>query len=143
MNAYRVNPISLASRYGIKVLADHSLPVDGMIEKNGDDITITYNSSTHPNRQRFTIAHELGHFLNGHLDGNIKKFRDTSKNYSLSNYDIHEVEANKTAADILMPEETLDYLIYTKGITDYDELASILGVSTLALDYRLKNLGWV
>ncbi len=141
---YRVDPIMIANQYGIQVVPDPLLDVDGMIEKKDDgSIIITYNNSAHPNRQRFTIAHELGHFINGHLDGYLKKYRDTSKNYSLSNYCIHEVEANRTAAKILMPEATLEYLIYTKGITDLDTLAEILEVSTLALHYRLKNLGWV
>ena len=144
MDMYRVDPVSLAESYGIEVSATPLLDVDGKIEKVSDDkYKITYNSSTHKNRQRFTVAHELGHFLLKHLDDSNKMLRDPRKNFSSENYDLKEVEANKMAASILMPQETLEHLIYDLGHTDLDELATILGVSTVALHYRLKNLGMV
>lgn len=144
MDMYRVDPIELAKSYGIKVHGTPFIDVDGIIEKKSDDnILITYNNSTHPNRQRFTVAHELSHYLLGHLNNSNRELRDPRKNFSSDNYDIKEVEANRMAAEILMPKETLEYLAYTLGYTDLDDLSSILEVSTAALHYRLKNLGMV
>jgi len=141
---YQTDLLSLAENYNIKIVADPFLKYDGVIEKKDDGtVVITYNNTTHPNRQRFTIAHELGHFISGHLNNSTTMFRDATKSFSLDNFDIYEVEANKAGAEILMPKDTLEHLIYNKGITDIDELSSLLGVSSLALHYRLKNLGMV
>jgi len=116
----------------------------GYIEKleNGK-VIIYYNPLHHENRQRFTIAHELAHFLLGHLDENHKLYRDTTKNFRSDMYDLKEINANKMAASILMPEKTIRYLIFTKGITSIKELAKIMKVSELAMKYRLQNLGLI
>jgi len=144
MDMYRVDPIALAENHGIEVIGTPFINVDGMIEKKSDDtVVITFDNSVHPNRQRFTVAHELSHYLLGHLDNSNKELRDPRKNFSSENYDLKEVEANRTAAEILMPKETLEHLVYTLGHTDLDDLSSILEVSTAALHYRLKNLGMV
>lgn len=141
MDMYRVDPIALAKSYGIEVIGTPFIDVDGSIEKNDDKIVIRYNTNSHLNRQRFTIAHELGHFIAGHLNGSNKMFRDQSKNFTINNYDVQEVEANKIAAQILMPQETVKHLIEDVGISTIEELARILDVSTGAMHYRLKNLG--
>jgi len=141
INAFRVDPIAIANKHNIEVVANPFLDVDGMIEKKEDgSVVITYNNTTHPNRQRFTIAHELGHYFKGHLNGTSKKLRDPSKNFTKDNFDIHEVEANRFAASLLMPKETIEHLIFEKGY-DITQTAKILEVSTGALVYRLENLG--
>jgi len=144
MDMFKVNPVALAESYGIEVVASPFLDIDGKIEKKDDDkFKITYDSLAHQNRQRFTIAHEIGHYLLGHLDNENRMLRDTTKNFSSENYDLKEVEANKMAAEILMPKETLEHLVYTLGYTDLDDLANILEVSTVALHYRFKSLGMI
>ncbi len=154
-----IDPIIEANKHGIEVrpiplketkignIAKKLVPeeeVCGYIERqpNGK-VFIYYNPQHHPNRQRFTIAHELAHYLLGHLDENNKQYRDTAKNFKTSVYDPKEVQANKLAAEILMPENILEYLIYKKGITSIKELAKIMQVSEVAMQYRLKNLGWI
>ena len=141
MDMYRVDPIAIAQSYGIEILGTPFIAEDGSIEKTDNKIILKYNTNSHPNRQRFTIAHELGHFIAGHLNGSKKMFRDQSKNFTIDNYDIQEVEANKIAAQILMPKETVEHLIKDIGISTIDELSTILDVSTGAMHYRLKNLG--
>jgi len=68
---------------------------DGIQATEGSKIAIGYNHSQHPHRQRFTVAHEIGHFLMGH----------TSANYynDLKSKDPKEIEANQFAAELLMP----------------------------------------
>src|SRR5258708_7744648 len=61
-------------------------------------------------RKRFTIAHELGHLLlhtkNGvHLDQAIVQMRDARASAGL---DDEEMEANRFAAELLMPRSFLE-----------------------------------
>ncbi|MFM0695220.1 ImmA/IrrE family metallo-endopeptidase [Paraburkholderia graminis] len=101
-----------------------------VIEFNGNDPLV---------RQRFTIAHELGHFALSHGP----RFRDSTESFSLSNYDPIEADANKFAAELLMPAAVVNGMIRTRGITDFEQLASMFNTSSVAMKYRLKNLGWL
>lgn len=90
-------------------------------------------------RQRFTIAHELGHYVLQHGDS----FRDNTKNFSLNNFDPKERDANHFSAEILMPKIAVDFCIQKKNIKTVSELAEIFQVSTTAMRFRLQNLGWL
>jgi len=70
--------------------------VSGMLVLSDEQATIGYNPSEHWYRRRFTIAHEIGHFLLGHT---------CNKSYDDDNF--HETEANHFAAELLMPIELL------------------------------------
>lgn len=105
---------------------------------NGQAICSVRNTDT-PQRQRFTLAHELGHFALGHGGG----FRDNAASFNVGNYDQREVDANAFAAEILMPKKAVDYAIQEKNITDWHELAQLFDVSLPAMKYRLKNLNWI
>ena len=143
---FYIDPIAIANSYGIKVEPyREAVPDDlcGEIEKTDKGVVIRYNPTHHPNRQRFTIAHELGHYVLGHLNGNHKKFRDPLKNFNVMGFDWEEVEANNYAANLLMPKDKIDFLIFTKGISDIEQMAALLRVSPAAMTYRLKNLGYI
>ena len=159
MRTFYIDPKEIAEKFNIDVkpiqgekqkiswLGDFEyIPDDlcGFIEKDEDEkTTIYYNPNHHENRIRFTIAHELAHYLLGHLNKNHKQYRDFTDSFKNTNYNPKEIEANKLAAKILMPEDKLDFLIYKKGITSIKELAKIMRVSEAAMMYRLKNLGWI
>lgn len=92
-------------------------------------------------RQRFTLAHELGHFALNHgeqVDSTESLYRKT-QGWQHS----REREANAFAAEILMPKIAIDFLIEKKGITGIRALAQALNVSPVAMEYRLKNVGWL
>ncbi|QBO34978.1 ImmA/IrrE family metallo-endopeptidase [Periweissella cryptocerci] len=78
---------------------------------NGTPV-IEVNSSEAPVRQRFTIAHELGHYF---LMEELKE--KTNRTPDLSSYDStqreHEIIANSFAADLLMPMELVKKLMIT------------------------------
>ena len=105
-------------------------------------------------RQRFTIAHEIGHILLGH-EG--ISYRDTSYTiYKDIIERMNEVSANGFAAELLMPEkllrkaleDTMYELNYdtTQKFSDSDidyisvNTAKKMMVSLEAFKYRLKNL---
>jgi Zn-dependent peptidase ImmA (M78 family) len=90
-----------------------------------DGYIITYNSKMHPNRTRFTIAHELGHLCFGHL----YDFSQDEKN--------KEVEANAFAKELLMP---LDLLKRDLRITrNISKLASLYDVSEESMAWRIQD----
>lgn len=135
---------------GIKLLPyDMEDGVSGilMIEKNNS--TIGYAKGESPLRQRFTMAHELGHFmLHQHNDLFIDKgfrtmYRPSSNTPSK---EWQEWEANEFAACILMPEHLVREEI-EKIEVDYDnndwidDLAKKFKVSPSAMSIRITRLG--
>lgn len=132
-----VDPAQIALSMGIEVMDDPFLDHSGHYLRNaGEGPLIIYNSSEPRVRQKFTIAHELGHHVNG--DDDVP--RDTSAQFSSTSRSPIEAAANRFAAALLMPAEHVRYLANKRGAT-LAFLASQFGVSTVAMQYRLKNLG--
>jgi Zn-dependent peptidase ImmA (M78 family) len=117
-------------------------------------VAIGVNKSHSPNRKRFTIAHELGHFLL-HEGERVHVDDDKSSGYpvwrrdknSSVGTDDHEKEANLFAAELLMPVRLLVKDL-PKNVNSFDEqaldqVAEKYGVSTQALTFRLANLGYI
>jgi Zn-dependent peptidase ImmA (M78 family) len=103
-----------------------------------------------PVRQRFTIAHEIGHLLlhehdQVHVD---RGFRVRLRSdISSQGTDRDEMEANRFAAELLMPLKMLqaDVQSLEFDLTDDDALwalAKRYGVSTQAMTYRLNTFGY-
>jgi Zn-dependent peptidase ImmA (M78 family) len=130
---------TLAKKAGIEVVYE---PLDGDMSGSlrlvGKKWKITVNKNHHPNRRRYTIAHELGHyFLHRHQENSFEDhvfFRG-------GGHTTQEWEANAFASEILMPVEEFKRFM-REGINDVDELAKKFGVSTLALRIRAKELGF-
>jgi Zn-dependent peptidase ImmA (M78 family) len=124
-------------------------------QKNGEKV-IGVNAREGRLRQRFTIAHELGHiFLDPRDDLNVdKNFALKYRNgVSSQGVDLKEMEANYFAAELLMPEDHLkeDINAYNKqyGGVDFedDELVKLLAgkyeVSMHAMSVRLASLHYI
>lgn len=112
---------------------------DGLATSSDEVRLIVLATSQVPARQRFTLAHELGHLLAGddqgvHLDRDVFD-KAQSKNST-------EMRANSFAASLLMPDETLRVAVGSAGLTErgFATLACDLMVSPLTLAYRLKEL---
>ncbi len=118
-------------------------------------VIIGVNSTHHPNRQRFTIAHECGHLLlhkgeKVYVDrlgsGFHVNLRDTKSGKGIHE---EEMEANLFAAELLMPTSFIRAdLAKVGGLDLFDEdvlksMADKYEVSTQALTYRLTYLGYV
>jgi Zn-dependent peptidase ImmA (M78 family)/transcriptional regulator with XRE-family HTH domain len=112
---------------------------DGLSVSNDEVKLILVATSQIPARQRFTIAHELGHLLAGddqqlHIDSDI---------YSAAyRRDQSEQRANAFAAAFLMPESTLGEAVDTSGVTPeaFARLAESLRVSPSSLAFRMRDL---
>src|SRR5687767_400614 len=79
--------------------------ISGFLLTQGDGLcVIGVNSLHHPNRQRFTIGHEIGHFAlhdkaGVHVDRRVVRLRSSA---SSTGEDTEEIEANRFAAELLM-----------------------------------------
>ncbi len=113
--------------------------LSGKFEYDDGTPVCYYNSSEAPVRQRFTIAHEIGHYVLGHG----RAMRDPATNFTLGKLDYREVQANQFAASLLMPKNVVKNMVRHKGIDDVEELADRFFVSQVAMKYRLKNLGLI
>ncbi|MCO8287257.1 ImmA/IrrE family metallo-endopeptidase [Tetragenococcus halophilus] len=100
-----INISDVLRKLDIELKYDESLPYDGKIEKKSDDdsVCITIKSSSNNEaRNRFTIAHELGHYF---LHARGKENFTDSVFYRNLDYNDEEFEANEFAACLLMPEK--------------------------------------
>jgi len=140
-----IDPMEIAQRAGIELRSmspfqpGYDPTISGAYTNDGERPIIWYNLSDTPNRQRFTVAHELGH----HFLQHGPRFRDTSATLAGGSYDPVEVAANRFAAELLMPAYTMNVLVVDRGVTSVDELSSAMQVSEQAMIYRLKNLGYI
>lgn len=142
-NSTKVNIISLCNNFGIKVYdANMESNMSGAILKENDEYKIYINRYESQNRQRFTIAHELAHFLlhKEKIGDNLTDRKGTNGMMYRSNLsDIYERQANILASEILMPI-TLIRKYIDNGVNTYSELSRKLEVSEEALRIRLDNL---
>ncbi|MDP4011407.1 MAG: ImmA/IrrE family metallo-endopeptidase [Candidatus Roizmanbacteria bacterium] len=109
--------------------------VSGFIDH--DESTIYVNKYEKDDRQAFTLAHELGHWLL-HKD-DLKGDSDIAIMYRKTditrNKDPREKEANCFAANLLVPKKMLDKYVHKYSLP---QLAQIFGVSEQVITYRLQ-----
>lgn len=124
--------------------------IDGFLYRDEDEVVIGVNRDRATVRRRFTIAHELGH-LRLHEQGQVhvdRGFRVRLRSgVSSEGTDWDEMEANRFAAELLMPIDFLrdDLKRQEFDLADDSELrvlARRYGVSTQALAIRLNGLGY-
>jgi len=132
--------LEVAEKFGLTVLeADFSgrIGLSGVLDV--ENKTIYLNVEDPANRKRFTLAHELGHWL---LHPAVRQEKDSK--YTLYyrgpvgvSKDDFEKEADAFAANLLVPLPVLKRLAekYTRG-----DLADLFAVSNEVIDYRLRFL---
>jgi Zn-dependent peptidase ImmA (M78 family) len=140
-SGFPVDPVQIARSLGIDVKQAYlSESVSGALVKQiGQDPTILLNGNDHPNRQRFTCAHELGHYVSRANDPDAYEYvdrRDTI--WSAAGVDQNEIFANQFAAALLMPAEAVKDLV-KRGYTPV-QMALFFDVSQDSMSFRLKNL---
>jgi len=140
-NKMPVDLAGLAKELGLKVKAATLEPgKSGEIRPDGaGGFVIKVNRHDSHGRQRFTVAHEIAHFLlHNHLIGT--GISDDAL-YRSNQNDQVEREANRLAADIIMPTRAVANAIATAnalGISDYEAaLADQFQVSRSAMAIKL------
>jgi len=96
---------------------------------NAEDIT---------ERQTFTIAHELGHWIlhKRYYDAHPDDYQTFPRFQSVSSTDAFEKEANFFAANLLVPKRLLKPVLHASVA----HLARAFGVSQTMMEFRLKNV---
>lgn len=143
----------IAKKLGL-VVSEHDLGdnVSGVLYIDKGKGVIGYNKNESEVRRRFTIAHEIGHFVLHRLDNEIfvdkKAFKVMYRDDNSTTGEIkQEREANAFAAALLMPRERV---IAELDKTQFDlsdekenvitKLSEIFNVSSQAMMYRISNL---
>lgn len=151
-----VDPVGLAERLGVEVRPEIAPDdVSGGLYHMKTGAVIGVNASHHPNRQRFTIAHELGHLIlhdqedfvdHGYVMEGVKTKGPRFLRNQLSSeaIDAKEMEANAFAASLLMPKAFVAKAVRDLPLPirseEVENLARIFKVSQQAMTFRLQNL---
>lgn len=156
LNKFRINEPSIdvesiAKTLGAQVIfQDAPDDLSGMIYVGGNGAVIGVNNKNPPTRQRFTIAHEIGHMVmhmhilegNVHIDKGFGVQLNRDKRSALGE-DLLEIQANRFAAELLMPTEMIKREIKNTyiDIESVDEsikqLAEKYNVSQQAMSIKL------
>lgn len=142
---------AVAQGLGIAVVRDKFEPtISGVLIREASSTVIVVNLDHHSRRQRFTIAHELGHYelhpgRELTVDSSVRlNWRDDVAGLAT---DQEEIDANAFAAELLMPADAVRAAVASlRGeLADPRKVSARLtarfDVSTEAMGYRLINLG--
>lgn len=139
----------IAKALGVTILVSNLGPGrSGQISRGEQGYVIKINRFESKERQRFTVAHELAHYLlhRDIIDASPDGIQDNVL-YRSGAPERIEFEANRLAADILMPEVSLKKKMTELGgrVTEaaIDMMAEHFKVSKAAMEIRLgavKNL---
>lgn len=145
---YPVRLGDLARELGVQSVKISSLPtgISGQIARENGQYVIRVNRNETRERQRFTIAHELSHFLlhRDLIDRSPDGITDNVL-YRSGESETIEYEANRLAADIVMPPNLLSDKLrndYRGLVSDVaiENLAASFGVSKAAMEIRLSTI---
>lgn len=126
-----IDVTKIANLLGFKVVPfDFPETMSAVIKIEGTKKIIAFNKNQPEVRQRFSISHELGHYLSGHDNFSHERetFVDRDKRY-LDPHHREEEEADEFAAELLMPE----------GMLKKDVLENKLDAVTLAKKYNVSE----
>ncbi len=158
----RSAPVALkpiARKLGIELVQeDLGEELSGVLIKESEKVVIAVNAGHPENRRRFTAAHEIAHFVLGHpgemfVDKTLRQKAVVIRRDGRSSEgtDKHEIEANRFAAELLMPQHLVEAEV-TKKLSKQREprpeilvadLATHFKVSKQAMEIRLVNLGFL
>lgn len=129
---------------GLRVLADDALECSGKLFPARREIWLNGREAREsPGRRRFTLAHELGHWVCQVLEGHTAPVYCRAEDVGVgAPRDPLEREANVFAAELLMPPELLGERFALRG-GSVEAVAADFGVSAEAMGWRLYNAGVV
>ena len=139
-----ISVVNISDRLGLKLFSYTGFPdsISALFDFKNKQILI--NPNHHENRQKFSIAHEIGHFVLGHFDSEDDTNNEDvyfAEYLKLKHSAEKESEANEFAAELLMPLS----LIKKQLLISHDpvKLAEIFKVSEAAMWVRLSKLNLI
>lgn len=122
---------------GLIVVDDDELQVSGMLLPAQREIRLNGREAREsPGRRRFTLAHEVGHWVCQCLEGRGAPVMCRAEDVAPGAQPVLEREANVFAAELLMPETGVRAL--ARSAHDADQR---FGVSKEAMGWRLYSFG--
>jgi Zn-dependent peptidase ImmA (M78 family) len=115
-----------------------NLPSSGRAQWNGAAWVLLVDSTEPKVRQRYSLAHELGHVIWHPLSA--QALPDTKRSSASERI---ETACEYFAACLLMPRVWMKRAYFDESIQDVPSLARLFGVSWLAMRVRLEQLGFV
>jgi Zn-dependent peptidase ImmA (M78 family) len=146
LSEYPVKLGQLAKELGVSIkVSSMSTGVSGQIMREDGHYTIRVNRHEARERQRFTIAHELAHFFLHRpvIDSSPDGIKDNVL-YRSGEPERIEFEANRLAADIVMPMTLVEKVLqeeFNGVVTEatIESLAARFQVSKAAMEIRLST----
>lgn len=142
---YPVDPWLIATREGLRVHHSRALPANvlGVLARESPDapIMLVLDGWESWDRQRFTLAHMLGHYVRLKEDGGLGQrfgFVEETLDLSPRTSDPAEDDANRFAHELLMPEEAIR--IWRRGGISIDVIRAVLDVPKSVLRGRIRAL---
>jgi len=141
-------PVELiaADLFALRIEQSDTMDVSGMLLPTERRIVLNAAEALHEDkpirRQRFTIAHELGHWVCHCLEGKARQLQPAFCRAADIAHDVDramEREANVFAAELLMPEEAVREA--WAASPEVAAVAELFGVSPLAAQWRLYGFG--
>ena len=117
--------------------------IDGaIIEIDGKPAIAVLNKARPVQRQRFTLAHELGHIFLKHTKRDIynpEEIRENRRKLTDKTKPPKEIEADIFASELLIPYQQLKK--YTADMSNIEKMAGIFQVSKQAMTLAIMNYG--
>lgn len=138
IDALPIDPKAIAEGNKIVVKAKPAKAegVSGMLIRNGEEFCIAYSTNIEiPGFQRFSIAHELGHyFLPGHVEAVLRDGGVHESHAGFVSANRYEREADAFAAGLLMPRHLFKQAMRKagEGFAAIEHLADTCGTSLTA-----------
>jgi predicted transcriptional regulator len=128
------------SLFSLRVIDDHDMAESGTLDPAAYEVRVNAaECAAAPMRRRFTIAHEIGHFVL-HAPGATGAVFCRVTDAPEAPKQLIEREANRFAAELLMPEDLVRSEATRLG-ADCGAMAELFQVSAPAMGWRLYNLG--
>jgi predicted transcriptional regulator len=128
------------SLFSLRVIDDHHMTESGTLDPSAYEVRVNAaECAAAPMRRRFTIAHEIGHYVL-HAAGATGAVFCRVTDAPEAPKQLIEREANRFAAELLMPED----LVRAESVrlsSDCAAMADLFQVSAPAMGWRLYNLG--
>src|SRR6185503_11804346 len=102
------NPEKIAELLGVAIEEKVMSGADGFVERNQGRYVAVISPMTHPLRQRFTLAHELGHVVLMNLEQKgtcmpVKRYRRKQPTSAVHQDPVEESLCNHFASELLLP----------------------------------------
>lgn len=139
-----VDPVAIARQMGIEVDFTEMADLSGVIVHDEGSTHIVIADNELLERQLFTCAHELGHYMerkqSGDPDYSFSEPKASAREQDQrgGEWSLHEYYADEFAGNLLMPQQ--EFIRWYSASPSVSSLADVFGVSRAAVQTRLRRL---